>query len=209
KDEDYILKVHVYDDSWEVVSHQNSEWNHINKELTKHKTLYASKLRVKTKEYKLTIDDLIKRMKGPVEPVKINTTKKQSNKKALGLYFTDLHFGINTVKDYEDVLASTIELLNNQHWEEIIVPFGSDLLHVDNLNNTTANQTRIQDVDIPSMIDNAKVFYKTLIDKAINQSNKVTVLYIAGNHDLSTSYLLSHWLAGHYKDIEKVTVCKD
>src|SRR5699024_184298 len=50
---------------------------------------------------------------------------------------------------------------------------------------------------------------KTLIDKAINQSNKVTVLYIAGNHDLSTSYLLSHWLAGHYKDIEKVTVCKD
>src|SRR5699024_6124249 len=107
KDNDYILKAHGYDDSWEIVSHQYSAWNHFNKELTEPKTLYASKLRVKPKEYKLTIDDLIKRMKGPVEPVKINTTKKQSNKKALGLYFTDLHFGINTVKDYEDVLAST------------------------------------------------------------------------------------------------------
>src|SRR5699024_572151 len=103
---------------------------------------------------------------------------------------------------------STIELLNNQHWEEIIIPFGSDLLHVDNLNNTTANQTRIQDVDIPSMIENAKQFYVTIINKAIEQSSKVTVLYIAGNHDLSTSYLLSHWLDSYYKDVDKVTVCK-
>src|SRR5699024_10817316 len=91
---------------------------------------------------------------------------------------------------------------------EIIIPFSSDLLHVDNLNNTTANQTRIQDVDIPSMIENAKQFYVTIINKAIEQSSKVTVLYIAGNHDLSTSYLLSHWLDSYYKDVDKVTVCK-
>lgn len=204
---DILLANNLDPKEWELKDHELSVWGHHNK-VDGTITLYASKIRVIPREHKLTIDDLIEKMKEPVEPLKIISKQKLSNDRSLGIYFTDLHFGINTIKDYQDVLKQTIDLLESNHWEEVIIPFGSDMLHVDNLNNTTANQTRIQDVDIPSMIENAKQFYVTIINKAIEQSNKVTVLYIAGNHDLSTSYLLSHWLDGYYKDVDKVTVCK-
>src|SRR5699024_8397184 len=141
KDDHYILDAHGYDDSWEIISHQFSMWNHHNKQ-DGTKTLYASKLRVKPKESKISTDDLIEIITDQVNPVEVKSGLVNPDNKALGVYYTDLHFGPNTLEDYEGVLNNTLEIINSKEWDEIIIPFGSDLLHVDNLNQTTANQTR-------------------------------------------------------------------
>src|SRR5690625_226820 len=206
KDESYILKAHGYDDSWEVMSHQYSMWNHHNKQ-DGTITLYTSKLRVKPKEQRLSTDELINKITESTEPIKINTAKYMvEDKRALGIYYMDMHFGINTLQDYKDVLTETIAKVKSRVWQEIIITFGSDLLHVDNLKNTTANQTRIEDVDVLQMIEDAKKFYITIIDTAIKQSNKANIIYVKGNHDETTSHLLAHWLDAYYKNVEKVSV---
>src|SRR5699024_10008988 len=96
KDDEYILDAHGYDDSWEIISHQFSMWNHFNKELTSPKTLYASKLRVKPKVKEITSDDIINKIIEQTKPIDINTAKyKVEDTRALGIYYMDMHFGIN------------------------------------------------------------------------------------------------------------------
>lgn len=202
KDDKYILEAHGYDDNWEIISHQFSMWNHHNKQ-DGTKTLYASKIRVKPKEEKLTTDELIKIITSETEPIKTNSFKyKLKDKRMLEISLMDMHFGVNTLDDYQNTLARITYHLEKRIWDEVLITFGSDLMHVDNLKNTTANGTRIQDVDVKRMIEDVKTFYEYLVNKAIKQSNKVKVYYIKGNHDETTSGLLVHWLQARFPNIE-------
>src|SRR5699024_1260687 len=207
---EFILKAHKLDpNKWKIHRHRTGYWEQNSNKDGKIK-LHQSRLEVAPLGNDVQLDELIKLITADTKRLKLNTAKyKVKDKRALNIFFSDLHFGINTLEDYQDVIESTVELLHSNIWEEVIIPFGSDMLHVDNLNLTTANQTRMNDVSIPDMIENAKQFYTTIIDGAVKQSNKVTVLYIGGNHDVSTSYLLSHWLDAHYKEVSKVSVCKE
>src|SRR5690625_2623957 len=143
KDEKYILKAHGYDDGWDIVSHQFSMWNHFNKELTTPKTLYASKLRVRPKENKISYDDLINKITEQTKPVKTSDIKyKVKDKRMLEISLMDMHFGVNTFDDYKGTLARIKYHLERNVWQRIIITFGSDLLHVDNLKNTTRSEER-------------------------------------------------------------------
>lgn len=208
KDDEYILRANGFDpNAWKIRDLQFSMWQHLNKEMDRPATLYANKLKIYPKEDEFTYEDLIDTITKETKQVKLNTAKyKVKDKLALGIYFMDMHFGINTLNDYKNTLEKTSYYMQSRIWEEIIVTFGSDLLHVDNLNNTTANQTRINDVDIPQMIEDAKAFYEALIKIASKQSNKVKVLYIKGNHDQTTSGLMAHWLEARFREVSNVTV---
>lgn len=202
KDDNFILDAHGYDDSWEIVSHQYSAWQHHNKQ-DGTLTLYASKLRVKPKKEKISIDDIINKITERTEPVNITkTNQKTDGKRLLEIPLMDMHFGVNTFKDYMPTLKRIDKHLEKRIWDKVIITFGSDLLHVDNLKNTTANQTRLQDVDVIKMIDDAKKFYERLVTKALQHSNDVEVIYIKGNHDETTSGLLIHWLDARFPQVK-------
>src|SRR5690625_5261665 len=185
KDDKFILKANGFDpDAWILKDLEHSMWGHLNKELPKPVTLYANKIKISPKEDTISYSELIEKITESTEPIKINTAKYMvEDKRALGIYYMDMHFGINTLQDYKDVLTETVEKVKSRIWEEVIITFGSDLLHVDNLKNTTANQTRIEDVDVLQMIEDAKKFYITIIDTAIKQSNKVNVIYVKGRSE--------------------------
>ena len=208
KDDDFILRANGYDPSkWQIIEHNFNMWQHFNKEMDHPKTLYANKIRVKPKGNKFTYDDLVQVITDKTKVFDLPTVKyKVKDKMALGIYYMDMHFGINTLEDYEETLIKTTNKIKSRIWQEVIITFGSDLLHVDNLNNTTANQTRINDVNIPQMIEDAKAFYETVIKTASKQSNKVNVIYLKGNHDQTTSGLLAHWLDARFRNVSNVQV---
>ena len=124
----------------------------------------------------------------------------------LGIELMDMHFGINTLDDYQDTTGRLTQHLESRVWEKVVITFGSDLMHVDNLKNTTANGTRIQDVDVEQMIEEVKAFYEYLVTKASKQANKVKVIYVKGNHDETTSGMLIHWLQARFRDVDNVEV---
>ena len=201
KDESFILDAHGYDGSWEIISHQYSAWQHHNKQ-DGTLTLYASKLRVKPKNNKISYDDLIKQVTEKTKPLYLIKKNKEKGKRLLEIPLMDMHFGVNTLDDYKKTLIRICDNLEKRVWEKVVITFGSDLMHVDNLKNTTANQTRIQDVDVLQMIDDAKTFYEHLVTKAIEQSKEVEVIYIKGNHDETTSGLLVHWLDARFPQVK-------
>jgi hypothetical protein len=207
KNNEELLALHGLDAAeYKVDRHSSSIWQHRNKE---HGTvqLYASKLFVSKKQIKLTDDELVKRITKETKPIKLNSRKyKVKHKQLLEVPLMDLHFGINTLDDYEDTLQEITYILESRVWEEVLITFGSDLMHVDNLKNTTANGTRIQDVDHVQMIEDVKTFYETIISTASKQANKVKVVYIKGNHDETTSALLIHWAEARFMNVDNVEV---
>jgi|SRR5690625_298235 len=207
KNHEELLRLHGLDASeYKVDKHKSSTWQHRNKE---HGTvqLYASQLFVSPKEIKLTDSDLMKTIVAETKPIELNTHKyKVKQKQMLEIPLMDMHFGINAIEDYEETLTEIVILLESRVWEEVVITFGSDLMHVDNLKNTTANGTRIQDVDHVKMIEDVKTFYETLVTKASKQSNRTKVIYVKGNHDETTSALLIHWLHGRFSEVDNVEV---
>src|SRR5690625_1474535 len=207
KDDAYILEAHGYNpDKWEITSHQVSMWNHHNKQ-DGTKTLYASKVKVEPKKNILTDEEILSVVTSETKPLRFKTTKHEiDDKRMLGIELMDMHFGINTLDDYQDTIRRLTERLESRKWDRVAITFGSDLMHVDNLKNTTANQTRIDDVDIMQMIEDVKSFYEYLVSLASKQANEVEVIYIKGNHDETTSALLIHWLEARFKDVDNVEV---
>lgn len=208
KDPTYILLAHGYDPKqWKIVKVEMSRWHYRDKENTDGKISLASRLIIKPLDDELSTDHLIEIITENTEPLKINTTKHNTDdKRLLGIELMDMHFGINTLDDYQDTIRRLTERLESRKWDRVAITFGSDLMHVDNLKNTTANQTRIDDVDIMQMIEDVKSFYEYLVSLASKQANEVKVIYIKGNHDETTSALLIHWLDARFRDVDNVEV---
>lgn len=202
KDDKYILKAHGYDDSWEIVSHDFSMWNHFNKELTEPKTLYASKIRVKPKENGFDWDKLIDIVNN-VKPIELKKHRfKVKDKQLLEVPLFDQHFGINDSNDYKDTQDKINRLIVSRIWEQIVITIGSDMLHHDNFQNKTVSGTEIQHVCMVAAWDEALKFYRPIIEKAIRQSNETKVIYVPGNHDQSLSWSFTKMLEAMYPQVK-------
>ena len=134
--------------------------------------------------------------------------------------FPDLHLGKHswgrqTGVDYDRKIAiecfekATNELLsiaNGLEPELILIPLGNDLIHVDNLENSTTRGTR-QDTDgrYQLIFENALEMLVGFINKA-RQIADVQILVVPGNHDELASYHLGAALAGRYYDAPDVSI---
>ena len=204
KDERFVLKANGYDpDSWNIIRHKFSLWNHMNRNMKNPASLYANRLELEPKEDNITYEDIVRQVTEATDPINTDNIKCEvKESRLLEIPLMDMHFGVNTFEDYLPTLQRIYKHLDERIWEKVVITFGSDLLHVDNLKNTTANQTRIQDVDVLQMIKDAKSFYEHLVTKAIEQSKEVEVIYIKGNHDETTSGVLVHWLDARFPQVE-------
>lgn len=188
KDTAFLLKGHGYDPAkWEIVNAKSSIWNQHNKQ-DGTITLYSSKITVKPTVNGFDFDRLLAAIEKskPVKPIKfVGYVPEEKTYLHLPLY--DLHFGTSTIEYYENTLRSIVQLLEKSYTEVLIV-IGQDLFHNDNFRGQTANGTLIDKVDMVKAYDDADLFYTTIIEKAIEKSSKVTVIYSKGNHDEAMSY---------------------
>ncbi|WP_121605322.1 hypothetical protein [Virgibacillus sp. Bac332] len=206
KDDDYILEAHGYDPSkWDIINHQFSMWNHYNKELTEPKTLYASKIKVAPKQKGVDWNRFITAIenKEPLEPIEFKGKLPEENT-YLEIPLFDLHFGISTLEHYKKTLQKTTALLDESHLEVLFI-IGQDLLHNDSFRGQTANGTQIDKVDMEKAWEEAEIFYRTLIDKALDKSLKVTVIYSKGNHDESMAWAFVKNLKSIYRKNTRIT----
>lgn len=92
--------------------------------------------------------------------------------------------------------------------DEIVVPLGNDLIHIDNPEgNTTSGTPQDTDGRWQYMIDKTEeAFIEVLEDLA--QKSKVHVMYVAGNHDEKFSYFITKYLSAWFRNHKNITVDK-
>ena len=210
-------------DVWEVERTTVNSWEAMAKtdEGLETITLWQIKVQLKRKAPRFVLESLDKlfdraRKHKPDIPVPKKSPKADPHLLELSLF--DAHFGKlcwhpgseydtkKAEKLYLDAVDTLIEKTSGWNIEKILLPVGQDFFHVDNWNNTTARGTAME-VDSPFQL----VFGIgcMAIVHAIDRCLKVApveVIWVPGNHDISTSWYLVRFLSAWYRDSKDVTV---
>ena len=143
--------------------------------------------------------DFIEAIRESVEPFVYDTKTYNNSNRMLEIPLFDMHWGVAFMDYYKPVLADLLYLVNSRTWDKIVIPFGQDFFHNDSIiNGQTTKGTVIEKVDMIRAVKEAKTFMYALIDTAIHQANEVKVVYSAGNHDRSTSWMFMQVLLERY-----------
>ena len=131
--------------------------------------------------------------------VKLKSSRKTKVCGVLSLQ--DIHFGkegnYTIDKDFEDTIINLITRASASHYiENLFYVVGGDLINMDTFNGTTTNGTF---VDNSTTAPEAYIQAFDAIHWSINYLNeyceKLTVVYIPGNHDRLSSFHLAHALS--------------
>jgi UDP-2,3-diacylglucosamine pyrophosphatase LpxH len=154
---------------------------------------------IKQKADEFNPEDFIAAVKESVEPFEYNKATYSNANRMLEIPLFDMHWGVAFMDYYKPVLADLLYLVNSRTWDKIVIPFGQDFFHNDSIiNGQTTKGTVIEKVDMIRAVKEAKTFMYALIDTAIHQANEVKVVYSAGNHDRSTSWMFMQVLLERY-----------
>ena len=132
----------------------------------------------------------------------------------------DMHFGKlawarETGQDYDlkiaerifaDAVADILHKARSFDIEQVVLPIGNDFLHIDGLDNSTANKT-VQDTDgrLPKIVETGQEALVNAID-LLQQTAPVKVVLVPGNHDLVTIWHIARFLWAYYRNCPNVTV---
>lgn len=162
---------------------------------------YQSKIVVVPKnKYEITIKD-IKQFFEDIEPRRIELSCDDLPRNYLLIPLSDMHFGLNSDEDYEELRSEIADKILNQY-EEILFTLHGDYFHVDNFLNTTEKGTRIDSVDFREGIQAGFRFLLPLLELALENSPNVKVVYLKGNHAPSIDYMFISGLERLYTQIE-------
>ena len=154
---------------------------------------------IKQKATDLDPYDFIEAIRESTEPFdyKPNTITDASRMLEIPLF--DMHWGIAFMDYYEPVLNEILDLITSRRWDRIVIPFGQDFFHNDSIvNGQTTKGTAIEKVDMFRAVKEGKTFMYSLVDMAVKNVNEVEVIYSAGNHDRSTSWMFMQVLLERY-----------
>lgn len=154
---------------------------------------------IKQKATDLDPYDFIEVIRESTESFDYKPTIKTDASRMLEIPLFDMHWGIAFMDYYEPVLNEILDLITSRRWNRIVIPFGQDFFHNDSIvNGQTTKGTVIEKVDMVRAVKEGKTFMYSLIDTAIKNANEVEVLYSAGNHDRSTSWMFMQVLLERY-----------
>lgn len=144
-------------------------------------------------------EDFLKAIRESVEPVVYVPCNYSSADRMMEIPLFDMHWGVAFMDHYEPVLNDILDLVTSKKWDKIVIPFGQDFFHNDSvINGQTTKGTVIEKVDMIRAVKESKSFMYTLIDTAIQCANEVKVIYSAGNHDRSISWMFMQVLLERY-----------
>lgn len=156
---------------------------------------------IKQKAADIDPESFIEAIRESVEPVKYYERDFEDAARMLEIPLFDMHWGVSFMDHYEPVLKDILDLINRRHWDQIVIPFGQDFFHNDSIvNGQTTRGTTIEKVDMMRAVREGRQFIYTIIDASLKQANEVHVLYSAGNHDRSISWMFMQVLLERYGD---------
>ena len=145
------------------------------------------------------LEELVTALKASVEPYEYEPKHDDTVDRMLEIPLFDMHWGISFMENYENVLKEVLGLIHSRHWDRIVIPFGQDFFHNDSVvNPTTTKGTVVDKVDMIRAVKEGRQFITAIIDAALNNSNKVRVLYSPGNHDRSVTWMFMQVLLERY-----------
>ena len=135
---------------------------------------------------------------GELQPKKIELQINELPKEYLFVGLSDMHLMFN---QYDKLQSDIADVMLNGY-EEILMSVHGDLFHVDNFLNTTERGTRIDDVDFEQGVQDGFQFIMPLIEKALECSPTVKLVYLPGNHSPSVDYMFVQAIKRLYPDVE-------
>jgi len=218
-----ILELHGYDlAQWELVNHKLKIWNTYSKQ-DGTSELYSSALTVKPKQNILTSDFLAEtfaeKVKNYIVDNKRFELKPLSNDQdgymlELGLY--DVHFGKfawhkETNNDFDLKIAEILyrQVLDDLLYQsckynikKILIIFGNDFFHYDNMKIETAGGTP-QDTDtrLPKMYSKGLDMIFETVNKCLEIA-PTEFIYVPSNHDYTMGYFASETIYRAYKEFD-------
>lgn len=145
------------------------------------------------------LNEFIDAIKENVEPYIYNPASFSDARNMLEIPLFDMHWGIAFMDYYQSVLDEILELIYSKHWKRIVIPFGQDFFHNDSIvNGQTTKGTVIEKVDMARAVKESQQFIYAIVDAAIANAEDVKILYSAGNHDRSVSWLFMQVLLERY-----------
>lgn len=137
----------------------------------------------------------------PIPTYRVEKRKETPSDALLEVPLFDMHFGIADMDHYAETLNRIMSLINARWYDEIVVVIGQDLLHNDDFRGRTSKGTPIDKVDMIKAWDDADTFFTCLIKSALNQANRVRVIYSKGNHDESFSWGIAKLLERTFPEV--------
>ena len=204
KDPDYLLEAHGYSKKdWKVVDATSNIWD--GQTTSGLQIMYQSKIRVKPrKPNEINVNELIEAITAETRPIVIDYSENEKLDSDSGLIInlSDLHFGILKFDSGLHRLQMRIRnTIAQEKTDTIHINLLGDIFHSDSMVlGTTTKGTRIDDVDMVTAIEEAKMFVETIVLDARCYANNVFVNMVVGNHDLSISYVFGQYLKARFQD---------
>lgn len=169
------------------------------------------------------VDAALERVAAAWRPMRLPAARRTRPRGVLAeICLYDAHFGMyawgeETGQDhdiaiarrrYESAAADLLTRLESSHApERIVLPVGSDFLHIDNPEGLTPKSGHRLDTDgrMQKVYESAFASVCTVVDLC-RQLAPTEVLWVPGNHDPQTSYYLCHALAQRYGGNARVSV---
>lgn len=190
--------------------------------------LYQSKAVFKRVVAEGMEDAVLQFVREHVTPVPLDASRgrfgKHPGKKdfAVSWGIWDAHLGMyawqSEVREDFDLSMATRRVINSiddmvlelapYSIEKVWMPVGNDFMHFDSVRHTTAFGEHFLDTDTRY----AKVYLAALkclahmVDRALEVADEVDVIYVPGNHDITSSFTLCAALGQRYKDDPRVKV---
>lgn len=148
------------------------------------------------------LEEIIAAIKDNTPVATVKPAEKECAEGMLEIPLFDMHFGIADLSFYQTALEKILRIIAGKHWDTVFIPVGQDLFHNDSIEKgITTKGTLIEKVDMRKAFYDAKVFYFNIIDAALQNANKVSVIYSAGNHDKTVGWMFVQVLKERYGDI--------
>ena len=200
-----LLQAHGYNpDEFELTSGVDNYWDMPNTEKGII-TLYQSKITVKPKRIITDWTKLNERLISKVKPRTPKPHTPNTSEKYLTIPLYDMHFGNNTLEDYDESLGKILNIIDTEY-KEILIISGGDQIHNDNHRGMTARGTVIDKVDMTQAWEDAFDMLDIIIDKALDCAECVSVLYVPGNHDEFAGQTLFKALEKVYRDEDRLHI---
>lgn len=162
---------------------------------------------IKQKANGIDTDEFIAAVRANTEPYDYIPPAIEASDRMLEIDLFDMHWGVAFMDHYEPVLKELLELIHSRTWDKIVIPFGQDFFHNDSIvNGQTTKGTQIEKVDMMRAVKEGKRFMYTLIENASRKAKQVEVIYTAGNHDRSISWMFMQMLHERFDRCDSITI---
>ena len=154
---------------------------------------------IKQKAGDFNPEEFLAAIRESVDHYEYEPREHSNSTRMLEIPLFDMHWGVAFMDYYEPVMEEILDLIMSRDWDKIVIPFGQDFFHNDSIiNGQTTKGTAIEKVDMTRAVKESKMFIYALIDTAIRCANEVKVVYTAGNHDRSISWMFVQVLLERY-----------